>query len=179
MYQRPALRVGQSDGAGTCVKRAAAYNCENAFGDGRPAKLAVRRPGVERLSRDSSTACFVNTDPPGLVDVWNTSFTARGAAALRTAALLEYFLFAKPYFDPEGLIVAAVDDKIIGFALAGFGPADDGAHLDPALGVVCRCSASSRPTASRAVGSETGRPRPGITSAVTALARSTPGRWRR
>ncbi len=52
---------------------------------------------------------FRNTDPPGLVDVWNESFTARGAAALRSTSLLEYFLLAKPYFDPEGLVVADDD----------------------------------------------------------------------
>lgn len=80
---------------------------------------------------------FRNTDPPGLVDVWNESFTARGAAALRSASLLEYFLFAKPYFDAEGLVVAADDGKIVGFALAGFGPSQDGARLDSSAGVVC------------------------------------------
>ncbi len=80
---------------------------------------------------------FRNTDPPGLVNVWNESFTARGAAALRSAALLEYFLFSKSYFDPEGLIVAADDGTAVGFVLAGFGPADDGSRLDPTTGVVC------------------------------------------
>jgi len=80
---------------------------------------------------------FRNTDPPGLVNVWNESFTSRGAVALRSATLLEYFLFAKSYFDPEGLIVADDDGKAVGFALAGFGPTDDGGRLDPTTGVVC------------------------------------------
>ncbi len=79
---------------------------------------------------------FINLDPPGLVDVWNASFTTRGAAALRSATLLEYFVFAKPYFDPEGLIVAADGPKLVGFVLSGFGPSADGARLDTASGVV-------------------------------------------
>ncbi len=79
---------------------------------------------------------FGNFDPPRLVDVWNESLTTRGAAALRSPTLLEYFVFAKPYFDPDGLIVAADDAKLIGFALAGFGPSADGAALDASAGVV-------------------------------------------
>ena len=79
---------------------------------------------------------FRNTDPPGLVDVWNESFTTRGAAALRSPTLLEYFVFAKPYFDPKGLIVAADGPKLVGFVLAGFGPSDDGARVDTATGLI-------------------------------------------
>ena len=79
---------------------------------------------------------FINLDPPGLVDVWNESFTTRGAAALRSPTLLEFFVFAKPYFDPDGLIVATDDAKRVGFVLAGFGPSADGARLDTASGVV-------------------------------------------
>jgi ribosomal protein S18 acetylase RimI-like enzyme len=79
---------------------------------------------------------FINLDPPGLVDVWNECFTARGAAALRSAMLLEYFVFSKPYFDPEGLIVAVDGPKMVGFVLAGFGSSADGAGLETASGVV-------------------------------------------
>jgi ribosomal protein S18 acetylase RimI-like enzyme len=79
---------------------------------------------------------FINTDPPGLVDVWNESFTGRGAAALRSATLLEYFIFSKPYFDPDGLIVAADGAKLVGFVLAGFGPAADGSQLDMSAGLI-------------------------------------------
>jgi ribosomal protein S18 acetylase RimI-like enzyme len=80
---------------------------------------------------------FCNTDPPGLVNVWNESFTGRGAVVLRSATLLEYFLFAKPYFDPAGLIVAADGAKLVGFAIAGFGPNDDGSQPDTTSGVLC------------------------------------------
>ncbi len=79
---------------------------------------------------------FCNTDPPGLVNVWNESFTGRGAVVLRSSTLLEYFLFAKAYFDPQGLIVAADGDKLVGFVLAGFGPNDDGSALDTTAGVI-------------------------------------------
>ena len=65
---------------------------------------------------------FRNTDPPALVDLWNDSFTGRGAAYLRGTVLLEYFSFAKPYFDPQGLIIASADNHVVGFVHAGFGP---------------------------------------------------------
>jgi ribosomal protein S18 acetylase RimI-like enzyme len=80
---------------------------------------------------------FRNTDPPALVDLWNASFTGRGAAPLRSPLLLEYFDFAKPYFDPAGLIVATADQKLIGFAQAGFAPTDAGTTLNKQAGVVC------------------------------------------
>ncbi|HVS35650.1 MAG TPA: GNAT family N-acetyltransferase [Gemmataceae bacterium] len=79
---------------------------------------------------------FINLDPPGLVDVWNESFTTRGAAALRSPTLLEFFVFSKPYFDPEGLIVAVDGPKMVGLVLAGFGPSADGARMDTSAGVV-------------------------------------------
>jgi ribosomal protein S18 acetylase RimI-like enzyme len=80
---------------------------------------------------------FRNTDPPALVDLWNDSFTGRGAAYLRGTILLEYFTFAKPYFDPNGLILATADNQPVGFVHAGFGPATEGYGLDRRAGVVC------------------------------------------
>lgn len=80
---------------------------------------------------------FRNGDPPGLAEVWNESFLGRGAVRLQGPTWMEYFLFSKPYFDPEGLIIATVDDRIIGFAWAGFGPNDTESALDPRTGVVC------------------------------------------
>ena len=80
---------------------------------------------------------FRNTDPPALVDLWNECFTGRGAAYLRGTILLEYFIFAKPYFDPQGLILAAAGDRAVGFVLAGFGPSADGAAVDRRAGVTC------------------------------------------
>jgi ribosomal protein S18 acetylase RimI-like enzyme len=80
---------------------------------------------------------FRNTDPPALVDLWNDSFTGRGAAYLHGNILMEYFLFAKPYFDPHGVILATVDNQVVGFIQAGFGPAADGAAVDHHNSVIC------------------------------------------
>jgi len=46
-----------------------------------------------------------------------------------TAALLEQFVFAKPYFDREGLIVAERDGQCVGFVHAGFGPNEEQSAL--------------------------------------------------
>ena len=44
---------------------------------------------------------FRNTDPPALADVWNGSFEDRASATIRSPLVLEYFLFAKPFFDSQ------------------------------------------------------------------------------
>ncbi|HEY7154152.1 MAG TPA: GNAT family N-acetyltransferase [Gemmataceae bacterium] len=80
---------------------------------------------------------FRNTDPPGLVEVWNAAFTGRGAVNLQNPTWMEYFLFSKPYFDPDGLILACADSQIVGFAWAGFGPNDGENALNPGSGVLC------------------------------------------
>lgn len=80
---------------------------------------------------------FRNTDPPGLVDIWNDCFTARGAARLRHASLLERHVYAKPYFDPAGLIVALDEGTPIGFVHAGFGPNQRETLLSRSTGVIC------------------------------------------
>jgi ribosomal protein S18 acetylase RimI-like enzyme len=80
---------------------------------------------------------FRNADPPGLTAVWNASFTGRGAALLPGPHPLEYFFFAKPFFDPEGLVVASAADQVVGFALAGFGSDPTGYVLSTEVGVTC------------------------------------------
>jgi ribosomal protein S18 acetylase RimI-like enzyme len=83
---------------------------------------------------------FLNTDPPALADVWNESHTARGSFPLRTPALLERWVFSKPYFDPESLIVAVDDqdnNRVIGYGLCGFGPNAELSGLDYSHGVIC------------------------------------------
>src|SRR5262249_1931893 len=80
---------------------------------------------------------FRNGDPPAVVRLWNECFTGRGAARLRSPTLLEYFSFAKPYFDPTGRILAGDDGRPVGFAHAGFGPTADGAGLSTEAGVTC------------------------------------------
>ena len=93
---------------------------------------------------------FRNTDPPALADVWNESHPARGAFPLRTPALLERWVFSKPYFDPDGLIVAVDDDdnnQVVGYVLAGFGPNEELTALDYSQGVIC--SVAVRPAVRR------------------------------
>jgi ribosomal protein S18 acetylase RimI-like enzyme len=72
-----------------------------------------------------------------LVQLWNQCFTGRGATILRGTMLIEYFLFAKAYFDPEGLLLALDDSKPVGFVHAGFGPGPGGATLDRSTGIIC------------------------------------------
>lgn len=80
---------------------------------------------------------FRNTDPPGLIEVWNAAFTGRGAVRLHGHSWAELFLFSKPYFDPEGLLIAVADRQIVGFAWTGFGPNNSESELDTSNGVVC------------------------------------------
>jgi ribosomal protein S18 acetylase RimI-like enzyme len=79
---------------------------------------------------------FRNTDPPALVDLWNACFCGRGAAQLRGTILLEYFTFAKPYFDPMSLILACAEQQVVGCVLSGFGPDASQKALDKSKGVV-------------------------------------------
>jgi len=80
---------------------------------------------------------FRNTDPPGLVEIWNDSYTGRGAARLRHSSLLERHAFAKPYFDPAGLIVAEEDGRLLGFVHAAFGPNQRETVVSKGNGIIC------------------------------------------
>jgi ribosomal protein S18 acetylase RimI-like enzyme len=83
---------------------------------------------------------FRNTDPPALADVWNDSHASRSAYPVRTPALLERWIFSKPYFDPNGLIVAVdtqAGQRVVGYVLAGFGPTSELNALDYTQGVIC------------------------------------------
>ena len=51
-------------------------------------------------------------------------------------ARLDELILAKPYFDPQGLIVATQDETPIGFVHAGFGPSEDLSTLLKKQGVV-------------------------------------------
>src|SRR5262249_46930144 len=103
---------------------------------GRGAGPNGRRRGA-RVALVVQYRAFLNTDPPGLAEVWNEAFTGRGAAQLRNSAPLERHAFAKPFFDPNGLIVALDDDVRVGFAHAGFGPNNAETSISHAAGVTC------------------------------------------
>jgi GNAT superfamily N-acetyltransferase len=55
-----------------------------------------------------------------------------------TPPLLEKHIFAKPWFDRHGLIVACDGARPIGFAHAGFGASDDHRDMDVRQGTVCQ-----------------------------------------
>jgi ribosomal protein S18 acetylase RimI-like enzyme len=96
---------------------------------------------------------FRNTDPPLLIELWNSAFRGRGAVQFASASPLEYFVLAKPYFDPAGLIVAAEGGVAVGIAHAGFGPNGAESDLNTSAGVTCVLGV--RPThRRRGIGSE-------------------------
>jgi ribosomal protein S18 acetylase RimI-like enzyme len=79
---------------------------------------------------------FRNSDPPQLAEMWREQPPLRGRFPAVTSALLEQLVFAKPYFDPQGLIVALSDETPVGFIQAGFGGSDDGQSLSRESGTI-------------------------------------------
>jgi ribosomal protein S18 acetylase RimI-like enzyme len=80
---------------------------------------------------------FRNTDPPAVAALWRSRAGEKGFLQPVSVDLFEQYVFAKPYFDPEGLILAFDDDRPIGFTHAGFGPNQTGSRLARDSGVVC------------------------------------------
>lgn len=80
--------------------------------------------------------CFRNDDPPRLADAWRAADLGPAALQPVTSPLLEAAVFAKPYFDREGLFVAAEDGRVVGFAHAGFGPTADKSAVDTHRGAI-------------------------------------------
>ena len=72
---------------------------------------------------------FRNSDPPHIRRLWREGGLGRGAATALDADSLETVVFAQPYFDREGLIVASDGDRPVGFVHAGFSPTPDEQHL--------------------------------------------------
>jgi ribosomal protein S18 acetylase RimI-like enzyme len=77
---------------------------------------------------------FRNSDPPRLAEIWRDQPPQRGLMQPVTAAVLEQLVLSKPYFDPDGLILAFADDKPAGFIHAGFGASDEQATIDTDTG---------------------------------------------
>lgn len=80
---------------------------------------------------------FRNTDPPGLCEIWCSQAPLRACYQPLTPAVLEKTVLSRPFFDPDGLIVAVEHGKPIGFAHAGFGFTADGSRLDTSVGATC------------------------------------------
>jgi ribosomal protein S18 acetylase RimI-like enzyme len=77
---------------------------------------------------------FRNSDPPYIAEIWRDQPAQRGVMQPVTSGILEQLVFSKPYFDPQGLIVALSDDKPIGFVHAGFGSNDEHTDIDTSMG---------------------------------------------
>jgi ribosomal protein S18 acetylase RimI-like enzyme len=72
---------------------------------------------------------------------------------MRTSSPLERYVFSKPYFDPDGLIVAEEGGVCVGFVHGGFGANESGSALSTATGIICALGV--RPAARRrGIGSE-------------------------
>ena len=81
---------------------------------------------------------FSNADPPQLARLWTAQPASRGMAQRVNAQLLEAYVFAKPYFERQGLTVAEDDSgRIVGFAHGGFGPNALHNNVCTELGVTC------------------------------------------
>lgn len=80
---------------------------------------------------------FLNTDPPVLADIWRSRAGQSGLVLPISVDLLEQRIFAKPYFDHRGLILAADEDRPVGFAHAAFGPSRTGDRISTDDGVTC------------------------------------------
>lgn len=80
---------------------------------------------------------FHNTDPPRIAALWNDGGLGRGAVQSLNSDTLETVVFAQPYFDRGGLIVACDAAQIVGFVHAGFGATEDESRLDHKQGVIC------------------------------------------
>jgi ribosomal protein S18 acetylase RimI-like enzyme len=79
---------------------------------------------------------FRNSDPPHIRRLWCEAGLGRGAATALDGDSLESVVFAQPYFDREGLIVAIDGERIVGFVHAGFGPTADEQHLSRNEGTI-------------------------------------------
>lgn len=80
---------------------------------------------------------FRNTDPPLLSAVWRSCVGQPGLVQPVDPEVLEQFVFAKLYFDYQGLFVALEDGQAVGFAHAGFGSNDAATDISTELGTTC------------------------------------------
>lgn len=80
---------------------------------------------------------FRNIDPPAITAIWRSRAGQPGLIQPVSADLFEQLVFAKLYFDYNGLVLAFDDGQPVGFAHAGFGPGDRGNDVCPDLGTTC------------------------------------------
>lgn len=81
---------------------------------------------------------FLNTDSPALVDIWQKQKPCRSLSQVITRQIFDRMVFAKPFFDPKGLILAFVDDQPVGFIHVGFAPAASMNGIDLSVGILAQ-----------------------------------------
>lgn len=80
---------------------------------------------------------FRNADPPALAALWQSRADRPDLKQPVSPESLEQLVFAKLYFDPDGLILAHDDGRPVGFAHAGFGPTESLDWISTETGVTC------------------------------------------
>ena len=88
---------------------------------------------------------FVNTDPPIVASLWKRSVRPRGFVHPLSVRVWETEVFSKPFFDRRGFLLAEIDDKVVGFIHAAFGPDEQFRNLDRELGVVAMLAVPTHP----------------------------------
>lgn len=77
-----------------------------------------------------------------IVDIWRRQPPIRGQISTVSRAILDHHVFAKPYFDSAGLIMAVEQDGDhqvpLGFVHAGFGSNSEMSDLDRKIGIICQ-----------------------------------------
>ncbi len=80
---------------------------------------------------------FRNTDPPVVTTLWRSRAGQPGLLPTVSYDLFEQLVFAKLYFDYDGLVIARDDGRPVGFAHAGFGPNETRNGISTDVGVIC------------------------------------------
>ena len=80
---------------------------------------------------------FRNFDPPALAALWRSRAGQPGFVQPVSPDLFEQLVFAKLYFDYDGLVLAHDGGRLVGFAHAGFGPDAAKNWISTETGVIC------------------------------------------
>jgi len=91
---------------------------------------------------------FLNSDPPHIVDLWNSQPPRRGRIPLINPTFLSKHVLGKPYFERDGMLLAFLDGRLEGFVHVGFGPNADGSRLDSENAVISMLMTRSSTTKS-------------------------------
>ena len=80
---------------------------------------------------------FRNTDPPRIIEIWRSLAGQPGLLQPISVDLVEQFVMSRLFFEPAGLVLAWEDDRPVGMAHAGFGPAEQDDWISTELGTTC------------------------------------------